>query len=444
MSRRSIIRKCLRAAVIVFVAVIVVARLGDREAGVSSLKAAPPTQQQIARGEYLARLGDCAACHSVPSAPPFSGGLKMHIPIGTIYTTNITPDPTHGIGGFTLADFDRALRFGVSKNRTLYPAMPYTSYHNTEPEDVQALYAYFQHGVKPAPVPNRTNQIPFPLSMRWPLTYWRWLFAPEPKSFTASSASNAEIARGEYFVEGLGHCGECHTPRSMTLALRANTASDGELFLSGAPIEGYYAPSLRSEGPGTLADWSSQELSQFLLTGANRHGTAFASMSDVIVHSTQHMTAADAQATALFLKSLTSPRSSAASAFTADPTTHRQLRSGDVHQPGAQIYLDNCAACHRPDGVGYEGVFPPLAGNPVVQAQHADSVIGIILTGSQTPRTHATPAQFSMPALGWRLSDEEVAEVASFVRSSWGNHAPAVRPSAVRESRARLRPSAAQ
>jgi len=423
-------------ALAVVIAGIGVAELGDRTAGLASLAAASVTPEQIARGEYLARQGDCAACHSVPSAPAFSGGLRMRVPIGAIYTTNITPDPAFGIGRFTLADFDRALRFGVSRGHTLYPAMPYVSYSNTKPEDVAALYAYFQHGVKPAPIANRSNEIAFPLSMRWPLTYWRWLFAPNPVPFSAPSSLTAVAARGAYFVEGLGHCGECHTPRGVALEMRASTARDGRAFLSGASIENRFAPSLRSEGPGTLADWSIEELAEFLRTGANRRGIAFASMSDVIVHSTQYLTPDDARAAATFIKSLKSPGEKLEVAFTPSGTTHAALRRGDVAAPGAQLYLDNCAACHRPDGLGYERVFPPLAGNPVVGADSARSVIAIVLAGSHTPRTRATPAQFAMPALGWRLSDREVAEVITFVRSSWGNRASSVSARDVRDVRA--------
>src|SRR5258707_3373108 len=255
-------------------------------------------------GRLPCQLGDCAACHSIPGKPPYSGGLRMVTPIGAIYTTNITPDPTYGIGRFSLADFDRALRFGVAEGHTLYPAMPFTSYYNTTPEDIAALYAYFQQGVPAAVVSNGPSDIPFPLSMRWPLTYWRWLFAPKPTPFQPLAAADAEVARGAYFVEGLGHCGECHTPRAVTMQLKATTPKDGSAYLSGAVIENYFAPSLRNGGTGTLGDWSVEELAQFLKSGASSKGIAFGSMSDVIIHSTQYMSDADALAAAKYLKSI--------------------------------------------------------------------------------------------------------------------------------------------
>jgi len=403
-----------------------IAQISDSSAGERNLVAPAATPAVVARGAYLARLGDCAACHSVPGKPDYSGGLRMAIPIGAIYTSNITPDSKNGIGHMSLADFDRALRFGVAEGHSLYPAMPFTSYYNTRPDDVAALYTYFKYAVLPAPVPNRPNDIVFPLSMRWPLTFWRWFFAPTPKPFVASAGMDSQLSQGAYFVEGLGHCGECHTPRAVTMQMKATTPAEGTAYLSGAVIENYFAPSLRNSGPGTLGAWSEEELAQFLETGANVQGIAFGSMSDVIIHSTQYMTPTDALATAKYLRALRSPGEESATRFTYEATEHLALKKGDASKPGARIYLDNCAACHRPDGVGYELVFPRLAGNPVVQAENPRSLISIVLDGSQTPRTARTPAQFTMPGFAWRLSDTDVADVVKFVRTSWGNSASPV------------------
>jgi mono/diheme cytochrome c family protein len=401
-----------------FLGVIAISSVLDKAAGEKSLAASEATPSLIARGEYLARLGDCAACHTVPGRPPFTGGLRMGTPIGAIYTTNITPDPIYGIGSFTLTDFDRALRFGVSRGQTLYPAMPYPSYANTKPEDMAALYAYFKSGVTPSATANIANEIPFPLSMRWPLTFWRLLFSPTPAPFKPGALDPVE-ARGAYFVDGLGHCGECHTPRALTMQVRAQTRSDGTAYLSGAVIENYFAPSLRTGGHGSLADWSIEDVAEFLKTGANNHGIAFGSMTDVIVHSTRFMTDDDALGAARYLKSITD---NSTQTFMYDEAAHHALQKGDTGKPGALLYLDNCAACHRPDGLGYKRVFPQLAGNPVVMAPEAISLATIVLEGSLTPRTSATPAQFAMPSFAWRLNDQEVADVVNFIRSSWGNH----------------------
>jgi mono/diheme cytochrome c family protein len=423
------------AALLALIGAIAVSYVSDRRAGGQNLAPPVPSASVIARGAYLARLGDCAACHSVPARPAFSGGLRMRTPIGAIYTTNITPDVSHGIGRFTLADFDRALRFGVAKGHTLYPAMPYTSYYNTTPEDVAALYTYFKYAVAAASVPNRRSDIVFPLSMRWPLTFWRWLFAPKPLPFAPAPGMTAEVAKGAYFADGLGHCGECHTPRGIFLEVRAAKAADSPAYLSGAVIENYFAPSLRSDGPGTLGEWSADEVTQFLLTGGNKRGIAFASMNDVITHSTQYMTTEDALATAKYLKTLKSSNAASQSPFVYDATEQHALKNGDASKPGAMLYLDNCAACHRPDGTGYERVFPRLSGNPIVQATNPLSVVSIVLEGSRTPRTAATPAQFTMPGFAWRLSDQDVADIVNFVRTSWGNQASATTVDAVSRTR---------
>src|SRR6202453_2843199 len=428
----------MKGKAVLTVVAMVVAHVSDSSAGEKNLVAPAPTPSVIARGAYLARLGDCAACHSIPGKPAYSGGLRMAIPIGAIYTTNITSDSNDGIGRMSLSDFDRALRFGVAEGHSLYPAMPFTSYYNTRPEDVAALYIYFKYGVAAAAVPNRPNDIVFPLSMRWPLTFWRWFFAPNPKPFAPSPGMDSQLAQGAYFVEGLGHCGECHTPRAIAMQVKATTPAGGAAYLSGAVIENYFAPSLRNGGPGTLGAWSEDELAQFLQTGANAQGIAFGSMSDVIIHSTQYMTAADALATAKYLKSLRSPDEEPATRLTYDATEHLALKNSDASKPGARIYLDNCAACHRPDGVGYEQVFPRLAGNPVVQAANPRSLISIVLDGSQTPRPGRTPAQFTMPSFAWRLSDRDVADVVNFIRTSWGNGALPVSSADVAKSREAL------
>ena len=208
------------------------------------------------------------------------------------------------------------------------------------------------------------------------------------------------------------------------MQLKATTPAGGPAYLSGAVVENYFAPSLRNAGAGSLGTWSEEQLAQFLLTGANGQGIAFGSMSDVIVHSTQFMTPADAVSTAKYLKSVRTPFEERAESFSYDTAEHLALKNGDASKAGARVYLDNCAACHRPDGIGYEGVFPALAGNPIVLANDPKSLIAIVLAGSQTPRTTRTPAQFSMPSFAWRLSDRDVTDVVNFIRTSWGNLAP--------------------
>ncbi|AUO20502.1 cytochrome c [Pseudomonas sp. NC02] len=389
----------------------------------------------VKQGEYLARAGDCVACHTAKGGKPFAGGLPMETPIGTIYSTNITPDKT-GLGDYSFEDFDQAVRHGVAKNgSTLYPAMPYPSYARVSESDMQALYAYFMKGVEPVAQVNKDSDIPWPLSMRWPLAGWRWMFAPKVEDYQAQAGADPVISRGAYLVEGLGHCGACHTPRALTMQEKSLSASDGSAFLSGsAPLEGWIAKSLRGDHKDGLGSWSEEQLVQFLKTGRSDRSAVFGGMSDVVVHSMQYMSEEDLTAIARYLKSLPAvdPKDQP---HQYDKQVADALWKGDDSKPGASVYIDNCAACHRTDGHGYTRVFPALAGNPVLQTADATSLINIVLNGGTLPATHTAPSTFTMPAFAWRLSDQEVADVVSFVRDSWGNKGETVKASQVKDLR---------
>lgn len=396
--------------------------------GSASVSAAEVDQQALVKqGEYLARAGDCVACHTAKDGQPFAGGLPMETPIGVIYSTNITPDKT-GIGDYSFEDFDQAVRHGVAKDgSTLYPAMPFPSYARVSDADMQALYAYFMKGVAPVVRDNQDSDIPWPLSMRWPLSIWRWMFAPSVETPALATDSDPVISRGAYLVEGLGHCGACHTPRALTMQEKALSASDGSAFLSGsAPLEDWIAKSLRGDHKDGLGSWSEEQLVQFLKTGRSDRSAVFGGMSDVVVHSMQYMSEADLTAIARYLKSLPAndPKDQP---YSYDQQVAEALWKGDDSQPGAAVYIDNCAACHRTDGQGYTRVFPALAGNPVLQSADATSLIHIVLKGGTLPATHSAPSTFTMPPFAWRLSDQEVADVVNFIRGSWGNQASAVK-----------------
>jgi mono/diheme cytochrome c family protein len=398
---------------------------------ISSCSVSAAETDLVKQGEYLARAGDCVACHTAKGGKPFAGGLPMETPIGTLYSTNITPDKT-GLGDYSFEDFDQAVRHGVAKNgSTLYPAMPYPSYARVSESDMQALYAYFMKGVEPVAQANKDSDIPWPLSMRWPLAGWRWMFAPKVEDYQAQAGADPVISRGAYLVEGLGHCGACHTPRALTMQEKSLSASDGSAFLSGsAPLEGWIAKSLRGDHKDGLGSWSEEQLVQFLKTGRSDRSAVFGGMSDVVVHSMQYMSQDDLTAIARYLKSLPAvdPKDQP---HQYDKQVADALWKGDDSKPGASVYIDNCAACHRTDGHGYTRVFPALAGNPVLQTADATSLINIVLNGGTLPATHTAPSTFTMPAFAWRLSDQEVADVVSFVRGSWGNKGEPVKASDV-------------
>jgi mono/diheme cytochrome c family protein len=405
----------------------------------SSAASAPsvPRDALVVRGEYLARAGDCISCHTRAQGQPFAGGLAMNTPFGAIVSTNITPDKEQGIGQYTQQDFNRALREGKAKDgHHLYPAMPYTSFARLTDEDLGALYAYFMKGVPPVKQDNAKTDLPWPFSMRWLMAAWNKLYL-KGQVYEPEAAQTAEWNRGAYLVQGLGHCGACHTPRSITGAEKAPTHKDGELFLSGTVIDGWYAQPLRNTDTPGLATWSSRDLVEYLKTGRNNHTAAFGAMTEVVANSTQHLSREDLGAIATYLKSLgDNPGALSAVAPASNDITSAALRQGTVNQRGAMVYLNNCNACHRSDGQGAQRTFPTLARNSAVAATDPSSLIRIVLQGSAMPHTAEAPSQIAMPGFSWRLTDDNVADVVSFIRSSWGNQAGAVSAGEVAKVRA--------
>lgn len=392
----------------------------------------------IKQGEYLARAGDCVACHTAKNGKPFAGGLSIATPVGTIYATNITPDPATGIGSYSLDDFDKAVRHGLAKDGyALYPAMPFPSYAKVSADDVRAMYAYFMNGVEPVQQRNRPSEIPWPLSMRWPLQIWRYMYAPEVAKITPKPVpiENAQIARGAYLVQGLGHCGSCHTPRALTLQEKALDESDPDYLAGGQVIDGWVAISLRGNQFDGLGSWSEDDIVQTLRTGRNEHSASLGPMNDVIEHSGQFMNDSDLHAIAKYLKSLPASNVSEDVSFKREDSTAKALYAGESPSRGAELYVDNCAACHRTDGQGYKEVFPRLAGNPSILSGDASSMIRLILSGSKLPSTEQAPSNLTMPDFAWRLNDQEAAQLVNFIRNSWGNRAPTVKASEVSEVR---------
>jgi mono/diheme cytochrome c family protein len=364
------------------------------------------------------------ACHTAPKGKPFAGGLAIDTPIGKVYSTNITPDKKTGIGGYSLEDFDRAVRHGVSKaGYSLYPAMPYTSYAKVRPTDVKALYAYFMQGVKPVEQANKGVDIAWPLSMRWPLAGWRKMFAPAVAMDDAPASDNP-IARGRYLVEGLAHCSACHTPRGVAMQEKS-LADDGSTFLSGGVIDNFLAKNLRGDLNDGLGAWSEQDIVAFLKGGRTAHSAAFGGMADVVQNSTQHMTDADLTAIAKYVKTLR-PVHPDAVPLAYDDKAATALRVGSDRSNGALTFLDNCAACHRTTGKGYSETFPKLAQSSTVNTADPTSLVHIVLRGAEMPWTKAAPTHYAMPGFAERLTDQDVADVVTFVRTSWGNQAGAV------------------
>ena len=371
--------------------------------------ASPPAL--IAKGEYLARAGDCVVCHTGPGEKPFAGGLKMGTPLGELYTTNITPDKDTGIGDYTFEDFERAMRQGVAKDgHHLYPAMPYPSYAKVSEDDLKALYAFFMESVPAVSRKNAPTEIPRPLNWRWPLTVWNMVFTGKI-GYTPDPAHDEAWNRGAYLVQGLGHCGSCHTPRGIFFQEKA--LNEGRAaYLSGGNLDNWFASSLREEPDSGLGNWSVADVAQFLKTGHNERATAFGTMVDAVNNSTQYLSDTDLTAIATYLKSL--PANDHGTPTVADGT------------PGAKLYNQQCAACHLADGKGHAPYIAPLVGNPVIQDTDPTSLINIVLNGSARVVVAGMPDAYRMPQFRVLMKDEEVAAVVNYIRSDWGNRGAAI------------------
>ena len=385
----------------------------------------------IEKGRYVAQLGDCIACHTTAGGAEMAGGLPLETPFGTLWSTNITPDAKTGIGSWTYSAFERAMRHGVAADgHRLYPAMPYPSYARMTSEDMQALWAYLNHGVKPVEQTNRPTAMAFPFNMRFALAYWDLIFA-DKKPFQTDASKDAAWNRGAYLVQSLGHCGACHTPRGIGFQELAMTDSggSGQKFLSGAQVEQWNAINLRNL-------WDVPDMVELLKTGQNRFATASGNMTDVILHSTQHLADADLVAMATYLKSLPTDRARQTMALRP---AHTETPAGMYTTRGGLGYAQFCADCHRLDGAGVKGVFPVLAGNPSIAEQNPATLVHLTLTGWKTASTEAHARVYTMPAFA-RLKDSEIAEILSFVRQTWGNGAGAVSEKDVAAARRDLDP----
>lgn len=399
-----------------------------------ALAAAPPAADPVERGRYVAQLGDCIACHTAEQGATMAGGRELATPFGKVYSTNITPDRDTGIGKYSFEQFDRAMRKGVAADgHNLYPAMPYPSYARMSEEDMRALYAYLMAGLAPVQQANKPSAMRWPFSMRWGLSLWNWAFL-DAAPFKPDPRKDAVWNRGAYLVQGLGHCGSCHTPRGIAFQEKAmsEAGADGSYYLAGETVEHWRALSLREL-------WTVDDTTLFLKTGQNRFGSASGNMAEVIHHSTQHVEDQDLVAIATYLKSL--PRGEHDLPAPAVPAvvTAAQVPDKLFTSRGGLAYVQFCSDCHRQNGAGVSKIFPPLAQNPAVTSNDPATLLHITLTGWKTASTAAHPRVYTMPAFA-RLSDQELAELLTFVRASWGNGAAPVDAASVGKMRAELDP----
>jgi mono/diheme cytochrome c family protein len=383
-------------------------------AATANAKPIASNAELIARGEYLARAGDCIACHTVPSMQMFGGGRPMETPFGTLYTPNISSDKTHGIGAWTADEFYRMLHDGKSRDGTLlYPAMPFASYTKVTRADSDAIFAYLL-STPPVNQPNRPHDLRFPYNQRQLLLGWRTLFF-RPGEFKPDPNQSVEWNRGAYLVQGLGHCTMCHTAIN---ALGGNTAS--KEFQGGLiPVQNWYAPSLTSNKEAGLGDWSIEDIVDLLHAGVSKRGAVYGPMAEVVYDSFQYLTEEDVRAVAVYLKSLPGHTSEVDTSPKSSFVTEEAARLVPL---GKKIYEAQCAVCHATEGQGKPPHFPPLANNQSIQMNSAVNPIRMVLNGGYAPGTSKNPMPYGMPPFAQSLSDEEVAAVVTYIRTAWGNH----------------------
>jgi len=381
----------------------------------ATLMATAGSAMAMSEGEYVAKSADCAACHTSPQGADLSGGVRFATPVGEIYSTNITPDIQHGIGGYSFEEFDKAMREGIAKDgHALYPAMPYTSYVKMSGKDMRALYYYLMKEVKPQPVANRENDISWPMSVRWPLRVWNSIILEDSEDRPQADQS-AQWNRAAYLVQGAGHCGACHTPRGWAQQEKALDEKD-MAFLSGGELDGWSAPSLRG------LKISQPELVALLKSGRNTHDAVSGPMGEVITNSTQFMTDDDLNSMAVYLLSLKAE---------AQPAPAKKAVATEA---GQQTFMRYCSTCHGVKGDGKAFAIPALAGNLTVNAENPQTLLRVILYGAQTPVT-AEHMSNTMPGYGWTLTDQQAADLTNTLRASWGNQAATVTPGDVAKAR---------
>jgi mono/diheme cytochrome c family protein len=380
--------------------------------------AAEPSAETIARGKTLVEAGDCASCHTLDPAKPFAGGKRIDTPFGGIYAPNLTPDRETGLGGWSEANFYQALRFGVAPDGSrYYPAFPYPNFTILVRDDIVAIRAYL---ATLAPIRNKAPppELRFPLNFRVVMRVWNYFFF-RPGIILPDQAKGKDWNRGRYLVEGLGHCGACHTPKNFFGADRR------ELAFGGARVDGMFAPRLDGAERGGLKSWSAEDITEYLQSGRNAKSHAGKLMSEVVVNSTSKLSAGDILAIAVYLKSL--PAGAPEPMVAAPPPV--QMAEGE------KVYRSACIACHEADGSSAPRIYPPLPGNANLQSADPSSTVRIILDGAESVTTPRAPNKGSMPAYAAKLSDQQIADVTTYIRNAWGNAAPAVTAADVAKAR---------
>ena len=365
----------------------------------------------VQRGLYVATAGNCMACHTTEGGDPLAGGAAFHTDFGVIYSTNITSDPDTGIGDWTEEQFIRAMHDGVSADGSnLYPAFPYPSFTKVSEADLKDLYAFLQ-STAPSSYRPPQNEMGFPFNQRSLMAIWNALFF-ESGRYEADASRSDKWNRGAYLIEGLGHCGTCHTPRNALGGKQDDLALSGGTYNDKVEedlIRPWSAANI-TPAPDGLAIWTEDDIAEYLKTGHNRKGGTFGPMNEVITLSTSQLSDTDIQAMAHYLSTL--EPIVRAEHYDMDPA---DFRAGEL------VYTIHCGTCHLPTGLGDPSIGPPVAGSSVVQAVDPASLINVIIYGAEVPAPSPPGAWKSMEAFGDKLDDHEIALLSTYMRSNWGN-----------------------
>ena len=396
--------------------------VNGNEVALAAYKAGDPTGVPVSlskaslveRGKYLAEAADCMACHTSQGGKDYAGGLGMRLPFGALYSTNITPDKETGIGNYSDQDFLKAVQRGIRRDGArLYPAMPFPSYTYMTDADALAIKAYL-FSLPPVRVAAPANTLMFPFDQRWAMGFWSVLFTRDSR-FEPDASQSPEWNRGAYLAEALAHCGECHTPRSLALAL------DNRKKFAGAVTAGWRAFNISSDKTTGLGGWRDEDIVSYLSIGrANGHGTASGPMGEAVDHSFSQLTPEDVHAVVAYLRSVPAIASADLPAPPAPPAPASHRQGGGTPDPrGKMVFEGACVSCHGWTGESSISPFATLTGAWAVNDPGATNVAQIVISGT---KRHTPKDAISMPAFGDAYSDAEIAAVANYVTSRFGSN----------------------
>lgn len=382
-------------------------------------------QEKLERGEHLATISNCQGCHTVGDGDPYVGGVEFSTDHGVIYSSNITPDIETGIGSWSLQDFRNSLRRGVRPNgENLYPVFPYPHYTKFIDDDIEALYVYLKT-IDPVAQESREHDLNFPYNINFLMKFWNWLYLEEGE-YVNNTQESDEWNRGAYLVEGALHCSQCHSPRNLFGGVQQDMAYTGAVYhdrIRNGEIREWAATNLTQAREG-LGEWSRQDLMDYLKTGNSARAVSFGPMNKVIMDGTRHLDETGIESVVTYITGLEPNRQEPATAA-----------SEETIRAGARLYTIHCGTCHLATGMGGREIGVPLVGSSVVQAPDPSTLINVILYGPEIPPPPFFTGREDMKIFGELLRNEEVAQIASFVRSSWGNAAGGVTADQVEKQR---------